>query len=451
MKLTKSSLAIILVVVLAVSMVSLGAVAQQDVQQEQEPNNERDNATAIEKNSPVSGELANTTDRDTFSYEYQTGENLTVEISVSENATGTLYFYSKAQGSPDFALGAPGNGWVFVDPGETRTFNLDNASELSEGTYYLEAVPTDSTAPEPPEPNSGAYTFTVQSADGGNQTQTETPTPTETTTATETQTPTETTTTTETTTATETTTESETSAPTASVTFDNQTTNGSTVTVDSVTMSEGGFVAIHNASLQDGNTLGSVVGVSEPLSAGTHENVEVTLFDVPGQNFSEGMTLEENQTLIAMPHFDTNSNGVYDFITSNASEDGPYTANGSAVVDSASVTVEDRADDGDSAEGDDLGQNDEDDDGDSHVDEDGEDGNDVPSNDDDDGDGAIDEDDELDDGNDGSDDFGGEAEDDDDGDGHFDEDDEQDGGNSDDEDNDGDGAVDEDDEPDNDD
>jgi hypothetical protein len=130
-------------------------------------------------------------------------------------------------------------------------------------------------------------------------------------------------------------------APTASVVFNNQTTEGTTVVVESVTMSEGGFIAIHNTSLREGNTLGSVVGVSEPLSAGTHENVEATLFDVPGQNFAENMTLEESQTLIAMPHFDTNDNGVYDFITSNATEDGPYTANGSAVVDPVSVTVED--------------------------------------------------------------------------------------------------------------
>lgn len=278
---------------------------------------------------------------------------------------------------------------------------------------------------------------------------TETATPTSTATATETATPTatatETATVTETTTEettetgtgtetpTETENENETEQPTASVTFDNQTTDGTTVVVKSVTISEGGFIAIHNASLLDGNTLGSVVGVSEPLSAGTHENVEVTLFDVPGQNFSEGMTLEENQTLIAMPHFDSNSNGVYDFITSNASEDGPYTANGSAVVDSASITIDDEADDADNdaEDGDDLGQNTEADD----VDELGQ----------------NDEDDEPDDGDDGADDFGGQAEDDDDGDGAFDEDDEADSGNSDDIDNDGDGAVDEDDEPDTDD
>ncbi|WP_049898250.1 5'-nucleotidase C-terminal domain-containing protein [Halococcus agarilyticus] len=128
-------------------------------------------------------------------------------------------------------------------------------------------------------------------------------------------------------------------AQSASVTFENQTTDGTTVTVESVTMSEGGFVAIHNASLFNDNVLGSVIGVSEKLSAGTHENVEVTLFDVPGQGFAEDTTLEESGTLIAMPHFDSNENGVYDFITSGGEADGPYTTNGSAVVDTASITV----------------------------------------------------------------------------------------------------------------
>jgi hypothetical protein len=338
-----------------------------------------------------------------------------------------------------------------IDCGE-----FDNRQEVNEvynpdnDQYRLDDGDEDATACE----NVGGGQATEEPAGTSTPTATETATPTATATeeAAETATETATEETTETETETPTENETEMEQPTASVTFSNQTTDGTTVVVESVTMSEGGFVAIHNASLLDGNTLGSVVGVSEPLSAGTHENVEVTLFDVPGQNFSEGMTLEENQTLIAMPHFDTNSNGVYDFITSNASEDGPYTANGSAVVDPASITIDDGADDADGQPaGDDIGQNDEDDDSDGAVDEDGEDNNDVPSNDDDDGDGAVDEDDELDDGNDGSDDMNGEAEDDDDGDGAYDEDDEADGGNSDDEDNDGDGAVDEDDEPDSDD
>ena len=49
------------------------------------------------------------------------------------------------------------------------------------------------------------------------------------------------------------------------VSFSDQTTAGTTVTVDSVNVSEGGFVAIHDSSLLEGNVVGSVIGVSEYL------------------------------------------------------------------------------------------------------------------------------------------------------------------------------------------
>jgi hypothetical protein len=75
-------------------------------------------------------------------------------------------------------------------------------------------------------------------------------------------------------------------------------------------------VTIHASSLLEGNVLGSVIGVSEKLEAGTTENVEVTLFSgVSDANF-EMSVLQETQKLIAMPHLDTNGNGTCDFITS---------------------------------------------------------------------------------------------------------------------------------------
>ncbi|MFC5368852.1 DUF7282 domain-containing protein [Salinirubrum litoreum] len=128
-------------------------------------------------------------------------------------------------------------------------------------------------------------------------------------------------------------------APTADVTFENQTTDGTTVVVDSVTMSDGGFVAIHNSSLFDGNVIGSVIGVSDYLAPGTHEDVEVTLYDVPGANFNVD-SLPANETLVAMPHLDTNGNETYDFVASGGEADGPYTADGGAVIDTAEITVE---------------------------------------------------------------------------------------------------------------
>jgi hypothetical protein len=116
---------------------------------------------------------------------------------------------------------------------------------------------------------------------------------------------------------------------TATVTFENQTADDTTVTVRNVTVPEGGFVAIHDDRLLEGEAVGSVVGVSEYLEAGAHENVTVEL--------SENVTFVENETLIAMPHLDSNGNETYDFVTSNGSEDPPYTANGSAVTDDATV------------------------------------------------------------------------------------------------------------------
>ncbi|WP_139246594.1 DUF7282 domain-containing protein [Halogranum amylolyticum] len=128
--------------------------------------------------------------------------------------------------------------------------------------------------------------------------------------------------------------------PTASVTIDDQTTGGKTVEVAKTTLSEGGFLAIHDASLLDGKVLESVVGVSAYLNAGTHEDVSVTLFEVNGADFDAEMMLEEDQTLIAMPHLDTNDNDTYDFVSSGGKDDGPYTANGEAVLDDAEITVE---------------------------------------------------------------------------------------------------------------
>jgi hypothetical protein len=129
------------------------------------------------------------------------------------------------------------------------------------------------------------------------------------------------------------------SKPSASVTFDDQSTGGKTVTVASVTVSEGGYVVIHDSSLLDGAVLESVIGVSEYLEAGSHEDVTVTLFDVPGGEFETSM-LEEDQTLIAMPHRETNDNETYDFLTTEGEVDGPYTEDGEAVVDEAAITVE---------------------------------------------------------------------------------------------------------------
>jgi subtilisin family serine protease len=111
----------------------------------------------------------------------------------------------------------------------------------------------------------------------------------------------------------------------ARVQVSDQSGDGTAVTVDSVTMSEGGFVVVHDSSLLDGRVAGSVVGSSGYLAPGQSSGVEVSL-DEP---------LESNQPIIAMLHRDTNDNQQFDF----PNADGPYTANGSAVTNSAQYTL----------------------------------------------------------------------------------------------------------------
>lgn len=114
-----------------------------------------------------------------------------------------------------------------------------------------------------------------------------------------------------------------------SITLDNQTSGGHTVTVQNVTLAEGGFVVLHDSTLADGNVLGSVVGSSSYLDPGTHENVTVRL-ESP---------LSNDTTLTAMAHRDTDGDRVYEFVSASGTADGPYTANGSAVVDPGTITV----------------------------------------------------------------------------------------------------------------
>jgi PGF-CTERM protein len=116
---------------------------------------------------------------------------------------------------------------------------------------------------------------------------------------------------------------------TASATFDDQASGGTTVVVDEVFVPEGGFVTMHDSSLGDGAVFESIRGTSEALEPGLHRDVVVTL-DEP---------LEDDDTLFAMPHQDTNDNDAYDFESSDGEDDGPYTADGGAVTDAGNVTV----------------------------------------------------------------------------------------------------------------
>ena len=142
--------------------------------------------------------------------------------------------------------------------------------------------------------------------------------------------------------------------PNATMVFTDQTTNGTTVQLNSVNLSQGGFVAIHNRNLTaENDTVGSVIGVSERLSPGPHQDVQVRLYSLDGREFNQSR-LRTNGSLTAMAHFDSNENGEFDFVQTNGSVDGPYIEGTGAVVESAEVSVE-REESATSGDGFDIG------------------------------------------------------------------------------------------------
>ena len=127
--------------------------------------------------------------------------------------------------------------------------------------------------------------------------------------------------------------------PSSTLVFEDQTSNGTVVRINSVNLSQGGFVAIHDASLAENNsTVSSVIGVSQRLSPGPHQDVVVELYGVEGREFNRS-ELATNGTLTAMTHFDSNDNQEFDFVQTNGSVDGPYFEGTRAVTQDADVSV----------------------------------------------------------------------------------------------------------------
>ena len=116
---------------------------------------------------------------------------------------------------------------------------------------------------------------------------------------------------------------------TASLAIADQRSTGETVTVDNVTLPAGGFVVVHAPNVSSA-PIESTLGASSYLTNGTNENVEITL-DRP---------LPKDSRVVVMAHTDSNENRVYDFSSSNGSEDVPYTADGDPVTASARIEVE---------------------------------------------------------------------------------------------------------------
>lgn len=112
--------------------------------------------------------------------------------------------------------------------------------------------------------------------------------------------------------------------------------SGSKLTVENATLPEGGFVVVHNESYQppNGDPLGSAIGISGYLKSGTHRNVAVKMLNG---------SVNETQTLTAVPYLDTNGNQSYDYVTSGGETDYAYVnrTGGQATItnDTATITV----------------------------------------------------------------------------------------------------------------
>ncbi|WP_123535310.1 DUF7282 domain-containing protein [Halosimplex salinum] len=108
-----------------------------------------------------------------------------------------------------------------------------------------------------------------------------------------------------------------------SVTFSDQRvdSSGRSAVIRSVTLSNGGFVAI-----RQGRANGSVLGASDYLRAGQHSNVAVDL-DRP---------VDGNETLAAVLHRDSDDDERWDY----PENDGPILVDGGEISNLATVTVQ---------------------------------------------------------------------------------------------------------------
>lgn len=140
-------------------------------------------------------------------------------------------------------------------------------------------------------------------------------------------------------------------APEADVTFENQTSNGSTLVVEQATLAEDGFVGVHGV-------FGHVIGHSEYLEAGTHENITIEVGGsmpaaaIPGNvtdleavdanmttaNETQNVTVSLTEEFVAVVHSDTNANQQFDYVATQGANDSAYQADeGQPVWDNATV------------------------------------------------------------------------------------------------------------------
>jgi len=110
------------------------------------------------------------------------------------------------------------------------------------------------------------------------------------------------------------------SSPVAQVTFDDQTVTADTVTVDSASLSEGGYVTIRARTAD-----GEVVGHTEYLAAGDHEDLRIRLES----------TYSDRMELYAVPHLDTDGDERFGY--TGGSVDRTYPTERTRIYDTATV------------------------------------------------------------------------------------------------------------------
>lgn len=133
------------------------------------------------------------------------------------------------------------------------------------------------------------------------------------------------------------------------VTVEDQRSDGTTVTVQEATLSDGGFLVVHDANRLDENATdlaGSVIGVSPYLEPDTYEQATVPLFDVPGRSYETDELTDDTEVFVSL-HYDTNETRRFEYVTSETGSDGPYVNDTGAVhVDFAVVSVESESESG---------------------------------------------------------------------------------------------------------
>lgn len=117
------------------------------------------------------------------------------------------------------------------------------------------------------------------------------------------------------------------SSPVASISMQsNPATTGESITVQSVSLSQGGFVAVFD---EDG-TNGTLLGHSEYLPAGSHSDVVVTLDE----------QINSDRTIRIVPHKDTNGNEQFDFQRPGSGQvDRPYSTVSDGGIPGIEVSV----------------------------------------------------------------------------------------------------------------